>query len=107
VLSAQGYDVDVANDGETALPLVKNQHYDVAVVDYQMPGMNGAEFFREARLEQPDLRGVFLTAYANINNVFSAIDAGATRVLAKPLVAGDLIRLVEGLTGQTAPSEGD
>lgn len=101
VLSSQGYDVDVANGGEAALSLVKNQHYDVAVVDYQMPGMNGAEFLREALVEQPDLQGVFLTAYANINNVYSAIDAGATRVLAKPLVADDLLSLMEGLTERT------
>src|SRR5580704_5678960 len=76
VLAAHGYDVDVANNGQSALALIRRNGYDLAVVDYQMPGMNGVELFRQARIEQPDLRGVFLTAHANINTIFPAIEAG-------------------------------
>jgi two-component system response regulator PhoP len=99
VLAAHGYTVDVANDGESALALLRQHPYDLAVVDYQMPRMNGVELFRLARSEQPDLRGVFLTAYANINTVFPAIEAGVERVLAKPLDSGELIRLAQEMVG--------
>ncbi|HEY4310036.1 MAG TPA: response regulator [Pirellulales bacterium] len=104
VLAAHGYAVDIAVDGRTALELVKRHAYRLAVVDYQMPGMNGVELFRLARDVQPDLRGVFLTAYANINTVFPAIEAGVERVLAKPLNSRELLNIAEALIG---PGIGD
>jgi len=103
VLAARGYHVDVADSGVSALELIRQHPYDLAVVDYQMPGMNGVELFRLARHEQPGLCGVFLTGYANINTVFPAIDAGIERVLAKPLDSGELVRLAEELTGAHTP----
>ncbi len=98
-LASRGYAVDTAPDGTAALQLVKQHEYQLAVVDYQMPGMNGVELFRHAREIQPDLFGVFLTAYANINTVFPAIDAGAERVLSKPLNCEELLRLTKELIG--------
>src|SRR5579863_4238492 len=95
VLAAHGYEVDVANSGPSALALVGRNSYDLAVLDYHMPGMNGVELFRQARSQQPDLRGVFLTAYVDINTVFPAIEAGIERVLAKPLDTGELLHLAQ------------
>lgn len=105
VLAAHGYAVDTAPNGQAALELVKRHPYRLAVVDYQMPGMNGVEFFRSARELRPDLRGVFLTAYANINTVFPAIEAGVERVLAKPLDSRELIRIADTLTAPGAPPD--
>lgn len=105
VLAAHGYAVDAAPNGQAALELVKQHPYRLAVVDYQMPGMNGVEFFRLARELQPELRGVFLTAYANINTVFPAIEAGVERVLAKPLNSRELIRIADALTAPGATPE--
>ena len=99
VLTAHGYAVDVADGGAAALDLIEQHPYCLAVVDYQMPGMNGVELFREARQRQPELRGVFLTAYPNINTVFPAIEAGVERVLSKPLDSAELVRLAEELVG--------
>ena len=105
VLASQGYLVDVADDGRAALEMVRRQDYQLAVVDYQMPGMNGVELFREARCLQPKLLGVFLTAYANINTVFPAIEAGVERVLAKPLNADELVCLAKELIGPASGAE--
>jgi CheY-like chemotaxis protein len=105
VLASKGYTVDVAADGKSALELVRERSYQLAVVDYQMPGMNGVELFREARCLQPALLGVFLTAYANINTVFPAIEAGVERVLAKPLDAEELLRLTKDLIGPGADGQ--
>ncbi len=66
-----------------------------------MPEMDGVELFRAARREQPNLCGVFLTGYPNINTIFPAIDAGIERVLPKPLDAAELIRLARELTTQS------
>jgi len=102
ILRDRGYIVDVANDGRSALNLVAENPYILAVLDYQMPDMDGVELFQRARETQPDLLGIFLTAYANINTVFPAIDAGIERVLSKPPSRGDLIPVVEELIGSTS-----
>jgi CheY-like chemotaxis protein len=102
ILSNRGYTVDVATNGYAALKLVDANRYDLAVLDYQMPEMDGVEVFRRAREKQPDLMGIFLTAYADLNTVFPAIDAGIERVLAKPPTSGELLPLVEELIGPSS-----
>jgi len=101
ILTDRGYTVDVANDGRSALKLVAKNSYALAVLDYQMPDMNGVEVFQQARETQPELLGIFLTAYANINTVFPAIDAGIERVLAKPPSQRELVPVVEELMRST------
>jgi CheY-like chemotaxis protein len=101
ILADRGYAVDVAADGAEALKLVEMHQYTLAVLDYQMPGMDGVEVFRRARVKQPELLGIFLTAYTDLNTVFPAIDAGIERVLSKPPSRGELLPVVEELIGPT------
>lgn len=102
ILADRGYTIDVAENGEAALKLVAEHSYDLAVLDYQMPGMDGVELFRRAREQQPDLLGIFLTAHTDLRTVFPAIDAGIERVLAKPPSRGELLPLVDELIGPSA-----
>lgn len=99
ILSTRGYVVEMAADGEIALELVTRAPFDLAVIDYMMPGMNGVETFRAARKICPTLVGVFVTAHANINTIFPAVDAGIERVLAKPANAEELLAVVDELLG--------
>jgi CheY-like chemotaxis protein len=95
LLTDQGFPVDVANDGPEALELVSQQPYALAVIDYQMPGMDGVELYRRIRELRPELVGVFLTAFTTLSTVYPAIEAGVERVLAKPVNRDELIPLVE------------
>jgi CheY-like chemotaxis protein len=95
LLSALGVTADVANSGVTALQRVERKHYGVAILDYQMPGMNGLELFRQIREIQPDLCGIFLTGYTTIDVVFPAIEAGVLRVLSKPVDFEELVPIIE------------
>ncbi len=47
LLRSYGYEADVAYDGESALKLADQNFYALAIIDYQMPGMNGVELFRQ------------------------------------------------------------
>jgi len=60
-----------------------------------MPDTEGAKLFHQIRGKQPDMIAVFLTGDPTIGTVYPAIDAGATRVLAKPISADELLRVVE------------
>jgi CheY-like chemotaxis protein len=95
LLSALGYQADVANDGATAIDLAKKHAYGFAIVDYQMPGLNGVELFRKLREIRPEIAGVFLTGHTTIDVVYPAIEAGILRVLSKPADFDELIPLIE------------
>lgn len=103
LLSAFGYHTDVANSGVGALQLAERKQFGVAILDYQMPGMNGLELFRQLRELQPELCGVFLTGYTTIDVVFPAIDAGVLRVLSKPVNFEELVPIIEEHLGSGAP----
>ena len=99
LLSRRHYSVDVAGNGPAALELAERQAYRLAVIDFQMPRMNGVELFRRLRELQPELMGVFLTGFPNIDTVYPAIEAGIERVLAKPVNDAELFAVVEELAG--------
>jgi two-component system, NtrC family, response regulator HydG len=89
------WQVDMAWKGTMALELAKKTAYDAAVLDYRMPGMDGIELCRKIREMQPGIRVVFLTAYPQIDTVFPAMEAGAERVLSKPVDPAELIGVLE------------
>jgi CheY-like chemotaxis protein len=102
LLWAWGYQADVAYDGPSALALVDQKPYALAVIDYQMPHMNGVELFREMRKRRPDLAGIFLTGYTTIDVVYPAIEAGILRVLPKPVDFTELMPIIEQHAGSAA-----
>ena len=95
ILSLKNWRVDVAEDGPTSLDLVQKRSYDAVVLDYRMPGMDGAELCRRIRQIQPEIREVLLTGYPSIDTVYPAIEAGADHVLAKPVDPAELLQILE------------
>ncbi|MCB9940613.1 MAG: response regulator [Planctomycetaceae bacterium] len=94
-LTQHGYHVDTAMDGASALQLVAQHDYDLAVLDFHMPDVDGAQLFREIRATQPNMLAVFLTGDPTLGTVYPAIDSGAGRVLAKPIGIDELKQVVE------------
>ena len=88
ILQDLGYRVLEAGSGGAALDVLDRQsEIDLLLLDFAMPGMNGAEVAREARARRPDLPILFLTGYADIDALAQASDDG---VLRKPFVQKDL-----------------
>lgn len=100
ILGDLGYEVDVAYDGLSALELVRNKGYDVALLDLKMPGMDGLELYRRIKSLRAGTVAIVVTAYASSNTAQSAIEAGAWRILAKPVNFPDLLKLVDEAVGQ-------
>jgi DNA-binding NtrC family response regulator len=82
------------------LELLDRQRYNMALIDFRMPQMNGVELYERMRGQQPDLIGVFLTGYPTIDTVYPAIDAGVQRVLAKPAASEEILAVVEEFVGK-------
>ena len=104
VLSIKDWQVDIAWKGSMALELVRKKAYDVVVLDFRMPGMDGAELCRRIRESQPNVRAVFLTGFPAIDTVYPAFEAGAERVLAKPVDPDELIGVLEEQLAELAIS---
>jgi len=88
ILQDLGYRVLEAGSGAAALDMLDRQAaIDVLLLDFAMPGMNGAEVARQARARRPGLPILFLTGYADIEALPQANDDG---VLRKPFVQNEL-----------------
>src|SRR5262245_52710273 len=95
VLESAGYKVDASGDGEDALTKCKERHYDIALVDIQMPKMGGLELLRYLRTLRPNLPVVILTAYGTVGRAVEAMKLGAVDFLEKPFDPKVLLLLCE------------
>jgi DNA-binding NarL/FixJ family response regulator len=94
-----------AEDGEEALSAITREQPDVAVVDIQMPRLNGLEVTRRARQARPGTRVLILTAYDDDPYIFSAIQAGASGYLLKTAGSEEIVRGVHAVAeGESALS---
>jgi PAS domain S-box-containing protein len=100
ILGDMGLHVDTANDGASALELVRKTPYDVALLDLRMPGMDGVELCRALKAVRSGTVAIIVTAYAGSNAAEEALAAGAWQVVAKPVDLDALLRLVDEAAGQ-------
>jgi two-component system response regulator HydG len=94
LLRSEGFDVTLAEDGESGLARVLELAPDVLVTDLHMPGMDGLELLRRARESQPDLTVVLMTAFADVETAVRAMQEGAEHYLAKPLQVDELLLVI-------------
>jgi len=94
IMEKEGYSVQVAHEGQTALDLVINQHPDVVLSDIQMPGMNGIQLLMAIHQHQPSTQVILLTAYGSLSTAVEGIKAGAFDYLSKPFVLDEIRNVV-------------
>ena len=88
ILHDLGYGVVEAGSGGAALDVLDREpQIDLMLLDFAMPGMNGAEVAREVQARRPGLPVVFVTGYADIDELASA---GGSGIVRKPFVQADL-----------------
>lgn len=105
-LQLLGYDVESAYDPRTALKLVEQKQFGLAITDYQMPRMNGVEMFQRMRQLRPDLPGILLTGFATHDIVSPATKAGIEHVLTKPANFKELTSIIDEVLGGTTVADG-
>jgi two-component system, NtrC family, response regulator HydG len=94
ILSDLGYAVDTAADGPSALQLVREKHYDVALLDLRMPGMDGLELYRRIKEIRAGTVAMIVTAYAADDTAQAALEAGAWKIVSKPVDFSFLLELI-------------
>ena len=99
MLEAVGLIVEPVNSAEDALERVRESHFDLLVLDWNLPGMTGLELCRHVRRE-PNLAGLpvlFLTAHSSSKDIVEAFASGADDYVAKPFRAPELGARIFGL----------
>jgi DNA-binding NtrC family response regulator len=94
VLSRRGFDVKVASDGLTALPMIAKEHFDVVVLDIKMPGMDGTQVFTQIKRFSPDIRVILLTGHYSLTEEEDILKKGAFAYLLKPYPVLDLVKVI-------------
>jgi len=84
VLKKEGYKVSVAENGYLALELIKQTHFDLAVIDIRMPVMDGMELFQALRVQCPEMVVIIMTAFASVDTAVEAMKTGAYNYISKP-----------------------
>ncbi len=102
-LTAEGYAVDLAMDGEEALWLAQEHPYDVLVLDVTMPGRDGFSVVRQLRRKQIVTPVIFLTARADVEDRIRGLDAGADDYLTKPFSISELLARLRALLRRQRP----
>lgn len=96
-LEEQGYYVDAVDRGDDAIDMLTFYDYDVAIVDWRMPGAEGIDVVRWARRHDRPTALLMLTARDTPPDRISGLDAGADDYVVKPFHFGELIARVRAL----------
>jgi len=94
-LLRQGFSVFSVDGGGKALAEVRRVNFDLVLLDYKMPGMDGLQTLREMKKISPELAVVMMTAYGTIETAVQAMKEGAADYLTKPIDLDELLLLIE------------
>ena len=89
-LEDEGYHIDTASNGTSALKIITENQIDLLITDIRMSPMDGIELSRRAREFSPDLNIIFMTGYANLNSAKDAIKHGAVDYILKPFELAEI-----------------
>lgn len=105
-LSSQGYDIRVANDGETALEIMKDWTPDLVITDLAMPNMDGLELCRRLR-PTTQVPIIVLSVRGEERTKVQALDAGADDYVTKPFGMEELLARVRANLRRVPVPEGE
>jgi len=94
-LSREGFTVRAISSGEKAIEAAREEHFDVAVVDLKMPGIDGVETQRGLKKVQPYLQCIVLTGHGSIDSALRSGQQDAFQYLLKPIEHENLVEAIK------------
>lgn len=82
-------------DGESALKILKDSEFDVALVDLRLPGISGMELIKQAKPLYPAMDFIMMTSFATVETAVAAMKLGASDYLTKPIYDDELRLLLD------------
>ncbi|MBO6127602.1 MAG: response regulator transcription factor [Pseudobutyrivibrio sp.] len=103
LLNQEDYQVDVKYDGTSGLEAILTTNYSIIICDVMLPGLNGFEIVREARINNVKTPIIMLTAKSDISDKVMGLDSGADDYLTKPFEVEELLARVRALLRRSNP----
>ena len=99
--------VGSAANGKEAVELYREHHPDITLMDLKMPQMGGVTAIRAIRDEFPSAKIIVLSTYQGDEDIYRALEAGATTYILKDMLADDLVRVIREVAagGRPMPAE--
>jgi two-component system OmpR family response regulator len=107
VLRYEGFEVDVAHSGRTAVEMVYGGSFDLIVLDVMMPDLDGLEVTRRVRADGLDVPILFLTAKSDVEDRIAGLTVGADDYVAKPFSLMEVLARVRAILRRRISSEAD
>jgi DNA-binding NtrC family response regulator len=95
VLETAGYDVTVACDGLEAVAALERNAFDAALLDIQMPKMNGIQVLQHITKNYPETKSIVLTGYSDLRYATESRQYGAVEFISKPYTLEDVLGALE------------
>ena len=95
VLQKEGYDTYQAANGLQALEIVQENVPDLILLEMKIPGLDGLEILKRVKALYPDMKGIIMTAYGELDMIQEAMDLGAITHFAKPFDIVDIREAVK------------
>jgi two-component system, OmpR family, manganese sensing response regulator len=105
ILSREGYEVDVADNGNKGTELVLQKDYDLLILDWMLPYKSGIEICQEMRSRGQTTPVLFLTAKDTLDDRVIGLDAGGDDYLVKPFQLRELLARVRALLRRSSAFE--
>lgn len=102
ILSDEGYEVDVAEDGAQGLKAATDTHYDIIFCDIKMPVMDGIEVLTKLSEQEVESAVVMISGHADIETAVECIKKGAFDFIEKPLDLNRILITIKNATDKTA-----
>src|ERR1700678_2022072 len=93
-LEREGYTVDEAPDGNTAVAKVRARRYLLVLTDLKLPGCSGLDVLRESKQADPTIPVILITAFGSVEEAVTAMKEGAFDFVQKPVDLDHLNLLV-------------
>jgi DNA-binding response OmpR family regulator len=90
-LSAAGYSVDTASDGEAGIRKVGEKTYEIVLLDIHLPKLDGFQVLGYIKDNLPSTKVIVLTAHTDVKNAIQSVKLGARDFLGKPLDLDELV----------------
>lgn len=97
ILKKKGYSVVTVQDGLSALNTLKNQSFDLVVLDWMLPQLSGIELIKEMRKNNNLTPAIFITAKTQPEDIVLGLESGADDYLTKPFESSILLARVESV----------
>jgi len=94
-LKKEGFSVDAAATGREALQKLEGNLFDIAVIDFKMPELDGLQTLKEIRRRYLDLPVVMMTAYGTVETAVASMKEGALDYLTKPIDLEELLLILQ------------